>query len=189
MNPSTADLLAAIQKVGAKSVVVLPNNGNIRMAADAAAGACDGCEVAVVPTRSVLQAFSAMFVVDPAASFEENVEAMNEAIGEIRDGEVTSAVRDSQAADGSPIHAGDIMGIVGGEIVKVGDSVEEVTLELISKMQEADEGDTLTILAGSDLSDADFEALCDKIEEAQPDLEIDPHRGEQPLYPVVFSIE
>ena len=114
---------------------------------------------------------------------------MNEAIGEIRDGEVTSAVRDSQAADGSPIHAGDIMGIVGGEIVKVGDSVEEVTLELISKMQEADEGDTLTILAGSDLSDADFEALCDKIEEAQPDLEIDPHRGEQPLYPVVFSIE
>ena len=114
---------------------------------------------------------------------------MGEAIGEIRDGEVTTAVRDSAAADGSPIHAGDVMGIAGGSIDVVGSDVQEVTVELINRMQDEDEGDTLTILAGSDLDDEAFQRLLDAIGEAQPDLEVDSHRGEQPLYPVVFSIE
>ena len=189
MNPATADILAAIEKANAKSVIVLPNNSNIRMTAEAAANACDGCEAAVVPTKTVLQAFAAMFVADPEASLTENVEAMTEAIADVRDGEVTTAVRDSAAADGSPIHAGDVMGIVGGAIVSVGNSVEGVTLDIINKMQDEEEGDTLTILAGSDLDDDAFTALCDAIEDAQPDLELDAHRGEQPLYPVIFSIE
>ena len=189
MNPATADILAAIEKANAKSVIVLPNNSNIRMTAEAAANACDGCEATVVPTKTVLQAFAAMFVADPEASLSDNVEAMTEAISEVRDGEVTTAVRDSAAADGSPIHAGDVMGIVGGAIIAVGNSVEGVTLDIINKMQDDEEGDTLTILAGSDLDDEAFSQLCDAIEEAQPDLEIDAHRGEQPLYPVIFSIE
>ena len=189
MNPATADILAAIEKANAKSVIVLPNNSNIRMTAEAAANACDGCEAAVVPTKTVLQAFAAMFVADPEASLSDNVEAMTEAISEVRDGEVTTAVRDSAAADGSPIHAGDVMGIVGGAIIAVGNSVEDVTLDIINKMQDDEEGDTLTILAGSDLDDEAFSQLCDAIEEAQPDLEIDAHRGQQPLYPVIFSIE
>ncbi len=189
MNPSTADILAAIESANAERVIVLPGNGNIRMAAEAAATACEGVEVAVVPTKTVLQGFSAMFAVDPQGSLEDNVEAMTEAIQGVRGGEVTTAVRDSQAADGSPIHAGDVMGIQDDSIDVVGSSVADVTLELIAKMQEEEEGDSLTILAGQDMDDEAFEALLGRIEEAQPDLEVDAHRGEQPLYPVIFSIE
>lgn len=189
MNPSTADILAAIEEANADNVIVLPGNGNIRMAAEAAASACEGSKVAVVPTKTVLQGFSAMFVVDPEGTLEDNVEAMTEAIADVRGGEVTTAVRDSQAADGSPIHAGDVMGIQDDSIDVVGSSVEQVTLDLIAKMQDEEEGDSLTILAGQDMDDEAFEALVAAIEEAQPDLEVDPHRGEQPLYPVIFSIE
>ena len=189
MNPSTADILAAIEAANADAVIVLPDNGNIRMAAEAAAAACDTAEVAVVPTKSVLQAFSAMFVVNPDGDLQSNVDEMTAAIEDVRDGEITAAVRDSQAADGSPIHAGDVMGIEGGAITVVGSDVEDVTVRVINRMQEDEEGDTLTILAGSDLDDAAFTHLLDAIAEAQPELEIDSHRGEQPLYPVVFSIE
>ena len=189
MNPSTADILTAIEQVNAENVIVLPGNGNIRMAAEAAASACEDAQVAVVPTKTVLQGFSAMFVVDPEGSVEDNVEAMTEAIQGVRGGEVTTAVRDSQAADGSPIHAGDVMGIQDDSIDVVGSDVTQVTLELIAKMQDEEEGDSLTILAGQDMDDEAFEALVAAIEDAQPDLEVDPHRGEQPLYPVIFSIE
>jgi len=189
MNPSTADIVEAIEQANAESVIVLPNNGNIRMAAEAAASAIDDVEVAVVATKTVPQAFSAMFAVDPEGTLEDNVDEMRDAIQGVRDGEVTHAVRDSQAADGSPIHAGDIMGICGGSIDVVGSSVEEVTLEVINRMMDEEEGDTLTILAGEDMDDESFQKLLDAIEEAQPDLEVDSHRGEQPLYPVIFSIE
>ena len=189
MNPSTADILNAIEKANANNVIVLPDNGNIRMASEAAVSAVEDCKAAVVPTKTVPQAFSAMFVVDPEGTLEDNVAEMTEAIADVRDGEVTTAVRDSQAADGSPIHAGDVMGIEGGEITVVGSDVQQVTLDLIAKMQDDEQGDTITLLAGADMTDDDFEALQAAIEEAQPDLEIDAHRGEQPLYPVVFSIE
>lgn len=189
MNPSTADILDAAAVANAESVIVLPNNGNIRMAAEAAASASEDFKIVVVPTKTVPQAFAAMFAVDAEASVEDNAEAMVEAIAEVRDGEVTHAVRDSQAADGTPIHDGDIMGIAGGDIAIVGSDVEQVTLDLINKMQAEQEGDTLTILAGQDMDDERFEALCDRIEDAQPDLEVDAHRGGQPLYPVIFSIE
>ena len=189
MNPSTADILDAAAVANAESVIVLPNNGNIRMAAEAAASASEDFKIVVVPTKTVPQAFAAMFAVDDQVSAEENAEAKVEAIAEVRDGEVTHAVRDSQAADGTPIHDGDIMGIAGGDIAIVGSDVEQVTLDLINKMQAEQEGDTLTILAGQDMDDERFEALCDRIEDAQPDLEVDAHRGGQPLYPVIFSIE
>lgn len=189
MNPSTADILDAVERCNAESVIVLPDNGNIRMAAEAAVAACDGIEAAVVPTRTVLQAFAAMFVADPDADIATNVEEMTEALAGVRDGEITTAVRDSKAADGSPIKAGDVMGIEDDAITVVGSSVKEVTLEVIARMQDAEEGDTLTILAGADLSPEDFDDIIAAIEDAQPDLEVDAHRGEQPLYPVVFSIE
>lgn len=189
MNPSTADLLEAVERVNAEAVVILPNNGNIRMAAEAAASACTDKRVAVVPTKTVPQAFSALFAVMPDAELGDLVEAMTEAAREVRDGEVTCAVRDSKASDDSPIHAGDVMGIIDGSIDIVGSDVKQVTLDCIARMQDEEEGDTLTILAGSDLSDEDFADIIDAIEEAQPDLEVDAHRGEQPLYPVIFSIE
>ena len=189
MNPSTADLLDAVAKVNAEAVIILPNNSNIRMAAEAAASACIDKQVAVVPTRSVPQAFSALFAVLPDATLDDAVAAMTEAASEVRDGEITSAVRDSAASDGTPIHAGDVMGIICDSIDVVGSDVKQVTLDCINKMQEDEEGDTLTILAGADMDDEAFQDLLDAIEEAQPDLEVDSHRGEQPLYPVIFSIE
>ena len=189
MNPSTADILAAVERANADKVIVLPNNGNIRMAAEAAASAADGIEVAVVTTKSVPQAFAAMFVVDREASLEDNVEEMSAAMAEVRDGEITFAVRDSSAADGTPIHAGDVMGIANGSIEVVGNSIEEVTIAVINKLMDEEEGDTLTILAGEDYPDDRLESLVEAIEEAQPELEVDAHRGEQPLYPVIFSIE
>ena len=189
MNPSTADLLDAVAKVNADAVIILPDNGNIRMAAEAAASACEDKQVAVVPTKTVPQAFSALFNVEPGSSLEDAVEVMTEALADVRDGEVTRAVRDSAASDGAPIHAGDVMGIIGGSIDIVGSSVKQATVDCINRMQEEEEGDTLTILAGEELDDAAFQEILDAIEEAQPDLEIDSHRGEQPLYPVIFSIE
>lgn len=189
MNPSTADLLAAVDQVNAESVIILPDNGNIRMAAEAAASACTDKKVFVVPTKTVPQAFSALFAVVPGDPADEVVEAMTEALDDVRDGEVTRAVRDSSASDGTPIHDGDVMGIIQGSIDIVGSDVKQVTLDCINRMQDDEEGDALTILAGSDLSDDDFQDILDAIEEAQPDLEIDAHRGEQPLYPVIFSIE
>ena len=189
MNPSTADLLDAVAKVNADAVIILPDNGNIRMAAEAAASACEDKQVAVVPTKTVPQAFSALFNVEPGSSLEDAVEVMTEALADVRDGEVTRAVRDSAASDGAPIHAGDVMGIIGGSIDIVGSSVKQVTVDCINRMQEEEDGDTLTILAGEELDDAAFQEILDAIEEAQPDLEIDSHRGEQPLYPVIFSIE
>ena len=173
MNPSTADLLGAVDQVNATSVIILPNNGNIRMAAEAAASACTDKKVAVVPDSEL----------------EDAVAAMVDAISEVRDGEVTRAVRDSSASDGSPIHSGDVMGIIAGSIDVVGSDVKQVTLDCINRMQEEEEGDALTILAGEELSDEAFQEIVDAIEEAQPDLEVDAHRGEQPLYPVIFSIE
>ncbi len=189
MNPSTADLLDAVSKVNAEAVIILPDNGNIRMAAEAAASACEDKQVVVVPTKTVPQAFSALFAVLPDSSLDDAVEAMTEAIAEVRDGEITCAVRDSQASDGTPIHAGDVMGIINDSIDIVGSDVKQVALDCIARMQDEEEGDALTILAGKDFSDEDFEDLIARIEEAQPDLEIDAHRGEQPLYPVIFSIE
>ena len=189
MNPSTADLLTAVDEVNAESVIILPDNGNIRMAAEAAASACADKKVAVVPTKTVPQAFSALFAVNPEADFEDVVEDMTDALEDVRDGEVTRAVRDSSASDGTPIHDGDVMGIICGSIDIVGSDVKQVTVDCINRMQEDEEGDTLTILAGEELSDVAFQEILDAIEEAQPDLEIDSHRGEQPLYPVIFSIE
>ena len=189
MNPSTADLLDAVAKVNAEAVIILPNNSNIRMAAEAAATACEDKKVVVVPTKTVPQAFSALFAVLPDSTLDDAVEAMTEAADEVRDGEVTRAVRDSQASDGSPIHAGDVMGIINDSIDIVGSDIKQVTLDCINRMQEEDEGDSLTILAGVDMDDEAFQDILDAIEEAQPDLEIDAHRGEQPLYPIIFSIE
>ena len=188
MNPSTKDLLDAANEVNADAVIIHPNNKNIIMAAQSACGLSEK-PCAVVPTTSVPQAFSALFAVLPDSELEDAVAAMVDAISEVRDGEVTRAVRDSSASDGSPIHSGDVMGIIAGSIDVVGSDVKQVTLDCINRMQEEEEGDALTILAGEELSDEAFQEIVDAIEEAQPDLEIDAHRGEQPLYPVIFSIE
>ncbi|MEG0845036.1 MAG: DAK2 domain-containing protein [Raoultibacter sp.] len=187
MNPSTKDLLEAVGRVNADAVIVLPNNKNIIMAAQSCASLSE-TPCAVVPTTSVPQAFSALFGVDETASLEENVAAMTEAFAEVKTGEVTRAIKDAKDAHGNTIKDGDFIGIADGSIEAVGASVAAVCAALLENM-EAGEADTLTILAGSDMSDDDFNKLLAQIEARYEDLEIDAHRGDQPLYPIVMSVE
>ena len=187
MNPSTKELLDAVNSVNAEAVIILPNNSNIIMAAQSCSEVSDK-PCAVVPTKSVPEALSAMFAFDETASLEENVEAMTEARDEVKTGEVTRAIKDSKDVHGNPIHDGDVIGIADGELEVVSDSIEDATMRILEVL-EAEDADTLTILAGEDYTDDAFEALIERIEEAYEDLEIDSHRGEQPLYPIVLSVE
>ena len=187
MNPSTKDLLEAAQSVNADAVIILPNNSNIIMAANSAADLAE-FPCAVVPTKSVPQAFSALFAVDQDASLETNVEEMTEAAQAVQSGEVTWAIKDSKDAEGNPIHEGDVIGIADGSIDAVDSTVEGAVLTLLEKM-DAEDADTCTILAGEDYTDEQLEALVARIEEAYEDLEIDAQRGGQPLYPIIFSVE
>ena len=188
MNPSTADILAAAKQARAEQVIVLPNNGNIIMAAQSAAAAAD-FPMAVVTTRSVPQGFSAMFAFNPTASLEDNAAAMAEVLPGVHDGEITHAVRDSQTVNGDAIHSGDVIGLVDDKVTYVGSDVCDMCVEMVKAMQADIEGDTLTILAGLDMPQDEFEALVERLEDAAPDLDVDAHRGEQPLYPIVLSIE
>ena len=187
MNPSTKDLLDAANSANADNVIILPNNSNIIMAAQSAAELAE-MNCGVVPTKSVPQAFAAMFGFDESASLDENVEAMTESFADVKTGEVTTAIKDSKDAHDNPIVAGDVIGIADGFIEAVGHSVAEVVLSLLDAM-EAEDADTMTILAGADFDDEALDALVEKIEEKFDDLEIDQHRGDQPLYPVIFSVE
>ena len=186
MNPSTRDLLDAIEHVNADAAILLPNNKNIIMAANAAAENAD-IPCRVVPTTSVPASFSAMLVADLDGDLEENAEAMCDVLDEVRCGEVTTAIKDSKTSDGRAIRPDDIIGIADGSLDVVGSSVEEVTLALVDALD--DDLDSLTLLAGQDLAQDDFERLVERVEELHPDLEVDAQRGEQPLYPIVFSIE
>lgn len=187
MNPSTKDLLDAANSANADNVIILPNNSNIIMAAQSAAELAE-MNCGVVPTKSVPQAFAAMFGFDESASLDENVDAMTESFADVKTGEVTTAIKDSKDAHDNPIVAGDVIGIADGSIEAVGHSVAEVVLSLLDAM-EAEDADTMTILAGVDFDDEALDALVEKIEEKFDDLEIDQHRGDQPLYPVIFSVE
>jgi len=185
MNPSTAELLAAVEQVRAESVIILPNNRNIQMAAQQVVPLAS-IPVAVVPTTSVPEAFAALLAADPGSDVDSVAHAMTEAAAEVRTGEVTTAVKDSTGKAG-PITKGQIIGITDHEIEVVGEDVIDVALRLADIIAEG--GETLTLLGGSDISATDLERLAAEIAAAHPELEVEHHRGEQPLYPVIMSVE
>jgi DAK2 domain fusion protein YloV len=185
MNPSTAELLAAIEAVPARSVVVLPNNRNIIMAAQQTVGLASK-PVGVVPTTSVPQSFAAMLSADVEAPLDHNVSAMSEAAAAVRTGEVTTAVKDSKGKVGA-IKAGQIIGIADHEIEAVGSDLTTVSARLLDVI--AQDGEMLTLLAGEDMSDDELAALAETLGAAHPELEIETHRGGQPLYPLIMSVE
>ena len=187
MNPSTKDIVDAVMRANADEVIILPNNKNIIMASQSAKEVSEiPCDI--VPTVSVPQGFSALFGYNPDASLAENVESMTEAFSEVHTGEVTEAIKDAKDAHGNAIAAGDTIGLIDDSIESIGSSVEDVTMDILVKM-EADEADDLMILAGEDMDDERFEALVKRIQDEYEDLEIDAQRGEQPLYPIVLSVE
>jgi DAK2 domain fusion protein YloV len=185
MNPSTAELLEAIEAVPSAEVIVLPNNRNIILAAQQTIGIA-GKRVGVVPTTSVPQSFAAMLAVDTAAGLEANVAAMSKASAAVRTGEITTAVKDSKGKAGR-IKAGQLIGIADHEIEAVGASIPEVALALLDAIVE--DGEILTLLKGADLSQEDLADLVQVLAAAHPELEIETHDGGQPLYPVIMAVE
>ena len=189
MNPSTQDFIDAADKLSADNFILLPNNKNIVMAAQAAATALPVPAV-VVPTTNVPAAFSAMLMFDENSNdLDALAEEMLESACEVGYGEVTTAIKDSKAPEVGDIKDGDIMGIVNSkDIVVLGSDNIQVALDLLPKLGAAN-GENLTILAGEDFSDKDLEQLTEKIVASYPDLEIDGLRGNQPLYPLLLAVE
>ncbi len=187
MNPSIDDIIQAIEKVNARTVFVFPNNSNIIMAADQAAQIVSDKNVLVVPTRSVPQGISAAVAFMPDDSADANLENMKAAAQSVRTGQVTYAVRDT-TLDGAEIHEGDIMGLMDGKISSIGQSVQEVSIDLLRGMVD-DDSELITVFYGKDTSEGDANELAGKLGEIFPDCDIELHMGGQPLYYYLFSVE
>jgi uncharacterized protein len=186
MNPSTQDLADAIERVAAQKVIVLPNNKNIIMAAQAATSVASK-PAAVVPTTTVPQAFSAMLAYDGQDDLDAVVDAMSVAAEGVRTGEVTTAIKNAKGKAGA-IKSGQIIGIVDHEIEAVGDDVSDVAAQLADILLSRG-AETLTILSGEDFSDEQLGALASRVQAAHAEIAIETHRGEQPLYLVIMAAE
>lgn len=186
MNPSTQELLEAAERVDASSVILLPNNRNIIMAAQQVVGLASR-PVAVVPTTSVPQAFTAMLEYDAEGELDALAAAMTDAAALVRSGEVTTAVKDATSKAG-PIRTGQVIGISEREIEVVGDDVHDVAVRLAGILV-SDGAETLTLLAGEDLPDDVLESIAAAVRSAAESVEVETRRGEQPLYPVLMSAE
>ena len=187
MNPSTDDMLTAIDEVNAKHVYIFPNNKNITLAANQAKSLVKDKEVIVIPTKTVPQGITAIINFVPDLSAEENEEIMLEAIKAVKTGQVTFAVRDT-SIDGKEIHVNDIMGIGDAGIIAVGKEIAATTLEMLEALVDED-SELISVYYGSDVSDEDAEALIAEIEEKYPDVDIDAHSGGQPIYYYVIAVE
>lgn len=186
MNPSTADIVDAIKKSGAKQAIILPNNGNIVMAAKQAAEVSD-IPVGIVPTKTISQGLTAMLSFDPNASVDENVEAMTEDLDTVVSGEVTQANRDT-VIDEIKIHKNDYLGIVDGSICVDNPNLINATVEMIEKMLDED-SEIVTLMYGRDSNKSQAEQVVEKLEASHDDLEFEIHDGGQPVYNFLVSVE
>ena len=187
MNPSTEDVLGAIANVNAETVFVLPNNKNIILAANQAASIEDDKNVVVIPSKTIPQGIGAMIGFKESMSVEDNEESMTEAMAAVKTGQVTYAVRDT-SIDGKEIKIGDYMGIDDTGIKSVGTDIVEVIKELVKEMSDED-SELLSVYYGEDVSEEDAEALVAVLEETYPDMEIELHPGNQPVYYYILSVE
>ncbi|GAA2859250.1 DAK2 domain-containing protein [Lactobacillus intestinalis] len=186
MNPSTADIVDAIKKSGAKQAIILPNNGNIVMAAKQAAEVSD-IPVGIVPTKTISQGLTAMLSFDPNASVDENVEAMTEDLDTVVSGEVTQANRDT-VIDEIEIHKNDYLGIVDGSIRIDNPNLINATVEMIEKMLDED-SEIVTLMYGRDSNKSQAEQVVERLEASHDDLEFEIHDGGQPVYNFLVSVE
>ena len=186
MNPSTEDIVKAIEQVNAKNVIILPNNKNIFMAAQSAAEVVD-VNAAVVETRTVPQGFTSLLAFDPSQSIEANVEAMTASLSDVTSGSVTLAVRDT-TIDGLEIHENDILGMVDGKILVSTPDMDQALLDTFDKMIDED-SEIVMIYVGEEGNQDQAQALAEKLEEAHEDIEVEIFQGDQPVYPYLFSVE
>jgi DAK2 domain fusion protein YloV len=186
MNPSTAEILAAVEASAAPSVVVLPNNKNIVPVARQVDGLTRR-RVEVVPTTSVVEGLAALVAYDPGAAIDANVEAMTDAVQRVRTGEVTRAVRDAVAECG-PVHEGDWIALDDTGICAAVTSPAEAAQILLGRL--VDEGsEIVTVLVGSDAQAADTARIQEHLEVTYPHVEVEFHEGGQPLYPYLVGVE
>lgn len=186
MNPSTEDILNAINDINAESIYILPNNGNIVMAAKQAATLTKK-NVTVIPTKSIPQGIAALTVFNPEGEKDENTEAMTYAIGSVKTGQVTYAVRNTNYDD-KEIKEGDILGLINGSINNVGTDILEVSKSLIGDMV-SDEDELITLLYGEDISEEDAKKLENEIKDRFSDCDVQLYYGGQPLYYFLISVE
>ena len=187
MNPSTADILDAVEKVNAETIFVFPNNKNIIMAANQAAELTTDKTILVIPTKTIPQGISAMISFAPDASAEENEATMMEAIGTVKTGQVTYAVRDTMIDD-MEIKQDDYMGIGDKGMLAVGRDMLDVTQKMIAAMVDED-SELISIYYGADVDESAAEVLSAKIEAAYPDCDVELQFGGQPIYYYLVSVE
>ena len=187
MNPSTEDMLNAIENVHADNIFILPNNSNIILAANQAQSIVEDKNVIVVPTKTVPQGISALLAYSEEAAPEDNFNAMSEEIARVKSGSVTYAVRDTEVDD-KVIRQGDIMGIGDKTILSVGQNISEVTKDLIDNLMD-DDSELISIYYGNDIEEASAEELAKQIEEAYPDADVELNYGGQPIYYYIVSVE
>ncbi len=187
MNPSTEDMLNAIDQVNADCVFILPNNKNIVLAANQAKDLVEDKEIVVLPTKTVPQGITAVINFMPDAGVKENEEAMTEGIRNVKSGQVTYAVRDTRIDD-KEIHESDIMGIGDAGILAVGRSVEETTKELLGQLVDED-SELISLYYGEEVKEEDAERFIAEVEELYPDVDVDAHYGGQPIYYYVLGVE
>ena len=187
MNPSTDDMLNAIDEVNAKHVFIFPNNKNITLAANQAKSLVKDKEVIVIPTKTVPQGITAIINFVPDLSAEENEEVMLEEIKNVNTGQVTYAVRDTHIDD-KEIHKDDIMGIGDSGIIAVGTDIAATTKEMLETLVDED-SELISIYYGADVSEEDAEKLTAEIEEKYPSVDVDTHFGGQPIYYYVLAVE
>ncbi|WP_110929378.1 DAK2 domain-containing protein [Bacillus massiliglaciei] len=186
MNPSTEDIIKAVNDANAENVIILPNNKNIIMAAQQAADVLDQ-NVIVIPTKTVPQGMAALLAFNPANDKEENERSMKDALQYVKTGQITYAVRDT-SIDGLSIEKGDFMGLDEGKIKVKSKHKLEVAKELLSGMVDED-SEILTIFYGEDAEESEVEELAAFCEAQFEELEVEIHNGRQPLYSFIFSIE
>ena len=187
MNPSTEDMLNAIEHVNAKTVFILPNNKNIIMAANQAVDLVEDKQIIVIPTKTIPQGITALVNYIPDHSAEENKEQMMAEIENVKTGQVTYAVRDTEI-DGKTIKQNDLMGIGDKSILSVGTDLRATTLEMVDAMVDEDSA-IVSIYFGSDSDEDSANELAAAIEEKYPDVEVEVNDGGQPIYYYVISVE
>nr|WP_246599195.1 DAK2 domain-containing protein [Sellimonas caecigallum] len=187
MNPSTDDMLTAIDNVNASTIFILPNNKNIVLAANQARSLTKDKDIIVIPTKTVPQGITAVINYIPEADVDTNEETMLEAVKSVQTGQVTYAVRDTKI-DNKEIHEGDIMGIGDAGILAVGTSITETAKETLRNMV-GEDSELISIYYGEDVTEEEAEAFISDVEEEYSELDVDAHFGGQPIYYYVMSVE
>lgn len=187
MNPSTEDMLNAIEKVNAKTIFILPNNKNIILAANQAASLVEDKKIIVIPTKTIPQGITALVNYIPDSTPEENEERMNSEIKTVKSGQVTYAVRDT-VIDDKEIRQDDYMGIGDTGILSVGRDLEAAVMDMLGQLIDGDSA-LVSIYYGEDVKEDDAEAIGAKVEENFPEVEVEIHYGGQPIYYYVISVE